>query len=135
MSGLGIRSNLAVMQSEVTVPDRENDDLPFFDQSDLVYNLVPYYQAGGLELRFAMNYQSAYLAEVGGEAFEDIYGDERLTIDVTARYKMMNNRLHFNAYVRNLTNEAERDYQGISRRTSYHALTGRTFELGVTYSL
>lgn len=135
MSGLGIRSNLAIMQSEVTVPDREDDEIPFFDQSDLVYNLVPYYQAGGLELRFAMNYQSAYLDEVGGETFEDIYGDDRFTIDLTARYKMMNNRLHFNAYVRNLTNEAERNYQGISRRTSYHALTGRTFELGVTYSL
>lgn len=132
LSGLGLASNLAVMSSEVTVPGREDEDLPFFDQSDLVINVAPYFQRDAVELRAALNYQSEYLAEVAEEAFEDIYGDERLTIDLSGRYELRDGRVQLNAYVRNLTNEAEREFQGIRDRRIYHALTGRTFELGVT---
>ena len=111
LSGLGIASNVAIMTSDVTVPHRAGEDLPFFDQSDLVLNVAPYYQYGPLELRTALNYQSEYLHAVGGEAFDDIYGDERTTVDLSGRYDIMDGRVQLNAYVRNLTNEAEREYQ------------------------
>ena len=75
---------------------------------------------------------SEYLDAVGGEAFEDIYGDERTTVDLSGRYEVMDGRVQLNAYVRNLTNEAEREYQSVRNRRVHHALTGRTFELGVT---
>ena len=133
--GLGLASNLAIMDSDVTVPDREDEDLPFFDQSDFVLNLAPYYQVGPLELRFALNYQSEFLDEVATDALEDIYGDERLTIDISGRYEFMEGRLQLNAYVRNLTNEADREYQGRRSFRSYHELTGRTFELGLSVQL
>lgn len=132
LSGLGIASNLAIMRSEVTVPGREEEDLPLFDQSDLVINVAPYYQFGPLELRTALNYQSEYLDAVAEEAFEDVYGDERLTVDLSGRYELRGGQIQLNAYVRNLTNEAEREFQGVRGRRVYHALTGRTFELGVT---
>lgn len=135
LSRFGIASNVALMESKVTVPGREEEDLPFFDQSDLVYNLVPYYQYSGLELRFAMNYQSGYLYGVGDEAFLDEYDDERFTIDLTASYQLLDGQIRLNAYARNLTNEAERSYQGLRHRTSGHTLTGRTFEFGITYTL
>ncbi|HKJ66410.1 MAG TPA: TonB-dependent receptor [bacterium] len=135
LSGLGISSNLAIMESSVTVPGRENEDLPFFDQSDLVYNLVPYYQAGPLELRFAMNHQSEYLDEVADDPRLDEYDDVRQTFDLTAKYRLMGGRLSVNAYGRNLTNEPHRSFQGIRHHTSDHTLTGRTFELGLTYRL
>jgi len=114
------------------VPDREAEDLPFFDQSDLVINVAPYYQYGPLELRAAMNYQSEYLDGVAGDAFEDNYGDERRTVDLSGRYELRGGRVQLNAYVRNLTNEAEREFQGVRSRRVHHALTGRTFEFGVT---
>ncbi len=134
LGGFGLASNLAVMDSDVTVPDRD-DDLPFFDQSDLVINVVPYYQIGPVEVRYALNYQSEFLDEVGSEAFEDFYGDERLTMDLSGRYEFANGRVQLNAYVRNLTNEAVIEYQGRSNRRSYHELTGRTFELGLSVQL
>ena len=34
------------MTSDVTVPGREDEDVPFFGQSNVVANLTPYYQAG-----------------------------------------------------------------------------------------
>jgi TonB-dependent receptor len=135
LNGLGLSSNLALMSSDVTVPGREDEDIPFFDQSDLVYNVAPYYQYGPLELRAALNYQGEYLDTVAGEAFEDVYGDERLTVDLSGRYELLEGRLQLNAYVRNLTNEAEREFQSIRERRSYHALTGRTFEFGLTVVL
>jgi TonB-dependent receptor len=133
LSGLGLSSNLAVMTSDVTVPGREDEDLPFFDQSDLVYNIVPYYQYGPVELRAALNYQSEFIDGVGEEAVEDEYGDERLTVDLTGSYTLLDGRLQLNGYVRNLTNEAEREFQGVSNRLIFHAETGRTFEFGFTY--
>lgn len=135
LNGLGIVSNVAIMDSDVTVPDREDENLPFFDQSDIVYNVAPYYQYGNLELRAAFNYQGDYLNSVSSEAFEDSYGGLRRTIDLSGRYEFMEGRLQLNTYLRNLTNEAERSYQGRRSRISSHALTGRTFELGLSLRL
>lgn len=132
LSGLGLASNLAVMMSDVTVPDREDEELPFFDQSDLVVNVAPYYQYGPFELRAALNYQSEYLDAVAEDAFDDIYGDERRTVDLSGRWELRDGGVQFNAYVRNVTNEAEREFQGVRDRRVHHALTGRTFEFGVT---
>lgn len=132
LSGLGLVSNIALMTSDVTVPGREEEDLPFFDQSDVVLNVTPYYQYGPIELRAALNYQSEYISGVSEEAFEDEYGDERTTVDLSGRYELRGGQIQLNAYVRNLTNEAEREFQGIRNRRIYHALTGRTFEFGAT---
>ena len=134
LSGLGISSNVALIDSEVDVPGREDGSLPFFGQSDLVYNVIPYYQQAGFELRMALSFQSEYLDSVGGEAFEDEYGDDRLTIDLTGSYAFWNDQLELKAQVRNLTNEAERAYQGTQDRSIQHILTGRTFTLGVAAS-
>ncbi len=131
-SGLGISSNAAFMTSDVTVPGREDEDLPFFGQSDVVINVAPYYQFGPLELRAALNYQSEFIDEVAEDAFDDVYGGERTTVDLSGRYELRGGGVQFNAYVRNLTNEAEREFQGVRDRRIYHALTGRTFEFGVT---
>jgi TonB-dependent receptor len=137
LDGLGITSNLALMTSDVTVPGREDEDVPFFGQSDVVLNVAPYYQRGPVQLRAALNYQGAYLDAVSDDAFEDAYGDERTTIDLYGGYTLPagGGAVQLNAYVRNLTNEAEREYQGVRDRRSYHAVTGRTFEAGVTVVL
>ena len=133
-NGLGIASNVAFMDSDVTVEGRD-DDLPLFDQSDVVVNLAPYYQTGPLELRFALNYQSEFLSEVASDPIEDIYGDDRLTIDISGRYEFLDGRLQLNAYVRNLTNESVREFQSRRKFRSYHELTGRTFEIGLSVLL
>jgi TonB-dependent receptor len=131
LAGFGISSNAAFMQSDVTVPGRD-DELPLFDQSDVVVNIAPYYQYGPLELRAAYNYQSEFLAEVSDDPIEDEYGDERTTIDLSGRYDLLDGRVQINAYVRNLTNEVEREFQALQRRGIFNAETGRTFELGFT---
>lgn len=135
LDDLGISSNVVIMTSDATVPGREDEDIPMFNQSNLIYNIAPYYQLGALEIRAALNYQSEYLDGVSDVAFEDEYGDERLTIDLSGRLELLGGLIQLNAYVRNLTNEAEREFQGLRARRTFHALTGRTFEVGATVNL
>jgi TonB-dependent receptor len=132
--GLGITANVAAIKSSVEVPGREADDLPYFGQSDLVVNVIPYFQRGPIELRLAWSYRSAYLRNIGARAYEDRYWDARSTIDVTGRYSLFDNRLGLFAQIRNLTNEAEVGYQGVKSRYDYHGLTGRTVTVGLSVS-
>jgi TonB-dependent receptor len=129
--GLGITANIALIDSDVTVPGREDEDLPFFEQSGRVINFVPYYQRGPLELRVAASYRDEYLTEVGEAAFEDRYIDERLTWDVSGQYRIPGDRFELYAQVRNLTNEPEVGYQGVKSRYDLHVLTGRTVAFGL----
>jgi outer membrane receptor protein involved in Fe transport len=117
----------------VDIPGREGEGLPFFGQSDQVYNVVPYYQRGPLELRFAWAYQSDYLIEVGDEPFEDRYFDNRATIDVSGRYAVTP-RVTLFAQARNVTDEPEVGYQGIRSRYDVHTVTGRSFSFGLSAS-
>ncbi|MQA90199.1 MAG: TonB-dependent receptor [Gemmatimonas sp.] len=129
--GLGITANAALIDSSVQVPGRD-EKLPFFGQSGRIYNLVPYYQRGPVELRFAWTYRGEYLDQVGEEAFLDRYGDARPTIDLSARYQLPMDGIEVFAQVRNLTNEPEVGYQGVRSRYDVHTLTGRTLTLGLS---
>ncbi|HEX3159471.1 MAG TPA: TonB-dependent receptor [Gemmatimonadaceae bacterium] len=130
--GLGITTNVAAIKSSVDVPGREADDLPFFGQSDLVVNVIPYFQRGPVELRLAWSYRSEYLRDIGSQTYEDRYWDARSTMDVTGRYTLFGDRMGIFGQVRNLTNEAEVGYQGVKSRYDFHSLTGRTFTMGLT---
>jgi len=131
--GFGFSSNVAVIDSEVTVPGRD-DDLPFFGQSDLVLNLAPYFQKWGLETRVAWSYQSSALIELEGPG-NDRYDDRRSTVDVSASYALNNlfrgGDVTLFGKVRNITNEPETRYQGSRSRYDRHVVYGRTFTLGV----
>ena len=131
LDGLGINVNFALIDSDVTIPGREAEDLPFFEQSSRVINLVPYFQRGPIELRVAMSYRDEYLTEVGEASFGDRYIDGRTTWDLSGQYQLPGNRMELYAQVRNLTNEPEVGYQGVRSRYDLHVLTGRTISLGL----
>lgn len=128
--GFGITANAAFIDSEVSVPGRD-EKLPFFGQSDRVFNVVPYYQRGPIELRAAWTYRGEFLDDVGEEGFLDRYGDARATIDLSARLQL-SHWAEVIAQARNVTNEPEVGYQGIRSRYDVHTLTGRTITLGVS---
>jgi TonB-dependent receptor len=132
--GLGITVNAALIDSDVTLPGREAEDLPFFEQSSRVINFIPYFQRGPIELRVAMSHRDAYLSEVGGETFEDRYIDGRTTWDASAQLEIPGRGFEVYAQVRNITNEPEVGYQGIRSRYDLHVLTGRTLSFGLRAS-
>ena len=133
LSGLGINSNLTVTDSEVDVPNR--GDLPFFQQADLVYNVVPYFQKAGFEARVALNYRGDYLLALDDTRINDTYVAERTTVDINASYAfeglLGEPTLLFQ--VENVTNEPEVEYAGgNTSRLVGHYLSGRTVTVGVS---
>jgi TonB-dependent receptor len=136
--GLGLNANLTVTDSEVEVPSREEDnDLPFFQQADLVYNVVPFFQKSGFEIRAALNYQGDYLEGLGDSPEGDAYIDDRTTIDVNSSYTFSNLRGQPELFVQveNLTNEPEVTYVGEESDLGFHYLSGTTTTVGLSVQL
>jgi TonB-dependent receptor len=133
LSGLGLNSNLTIANSEVDVPEREGD-LPFFQQSDMVYNVIPYFQQGGFEARVAVNFQGEYLAGLDDTPAEDTYVDDRTTVDVNASYQAEGilGQPELLVQVENLTNAPEVEYAGQPGHLAYHYLSGRTVTVGLS---
>ncbi|WP_103028152.1 TonB-dependent receptor [Salinibacter altiplanensis] len=129
--GLGLNSNLTVTDSEVDVPSREGD-FPFFEQADLVYNAVPYFQKAGFETRVALNYRGDYLLDLGDTPVEDTYVKERTTVDVNASYEFNDVLAQptLMVQIENVTNEPEVEYEGQEENLGYHFLSGRTVTIG-----
>ena len=135
-SGLGLNSNVTVTDSEIDVPDR--GDLPFFQQADLVYNVVPYFQQGGFQARLAINYRGEYLLGLDDTPVNDTYVDDRTTVDVNTSYQFENLLAEptLMLQIENLTNAPEIEYAGGNEdRLSFHYLSGRTVSLGLSVEL
>jgi len=135
--GLGLNSNLTVTDSEVEVPSRPGEDFSFFEQADLTYNIIPYFQKQGFEARVAFNYRGDYLRGVSNTSLLDPYVDDRTTVDVTARYQFVGLLAQptLMVQVNNATNEPEVSYTGREDRLRSHYLSGRTVTLGLSVSL
>jgi TonB-dependent receptor len=133
LDGLGLNSNVTVTDSEVDVPNR--GELPFFQQADLVYNVVPYFQKAGFEARVAVNYRGDYLLSLDDAAVNDTWVDDRTTVDVNASYQFegLLAQPTLMVQVENVTNAPEIEYAGGDEdRLSFHYLSGRTVSLGLS---
>jgi TonB-dependent receptor len=135
-NGLGLNSNVTITDSEVDVPDR--GDLPFFQQADLVYNFVPYFQKGGFQARLAVNFRGDYLLALDDAQVNDTYVDDRTTVDINTSYQFegLLAQPTLMLQVENLTNAPEIEYAGGREdRLSFHYLSGRTVSLGLSVEL
>jgi TonB-dependent receptor len=148
LNGLGLSTNFAIIGSKVNLPNRPNEDLPLFRQASNVYNAALYYQKKGFEFRVATSHRSAYLTEAANAASYtaavaagiairefDRYDAARTTYDISGSYTFLKKKMKATGQVRNLTNQAERGYQGNVSRYDRHDLTGRSFFLGVSLNL
>ena len=138
-SGLGVNANTTLTTSDVDVPQYEDDpsrpDYSFFQQADLVYNIVPYFQSGGFEARVALNYQGEYLDDIDGSSpLEDEYVDARTTVDVNTSYQFntLPGQPELMLQVENFTNEPEVFQTGRASNLGFHYLSGRTVTFGLS---
>ena len=129
LKGLGLTSNVAFIDSELEIAGR-TDPLPFLGQPDRVTNLIPYFQRGGFEARFAYARRSGFLSQVNTPGF-DRFMAPRETMDLTVRYQVRGPGMEIIGTARNLTNAPEVGYQGSRDQYDLHVLTGRTFSIGV----
>ncbi len=134
--GLGVNSNLTVTDSEVDVPSRDGE-FPFFEQADLVYNVIPYFQKAGFEARVAFNYRGDYLLGLSDTPLEDTYVDDRTTVDVNARYEFdgLLAQPTLMVQIENVTDAPEVEYEGQEENLGFHFLSGRTVTVGLSMEL
>jgi len=115
LAGFSVNANATFIKSKVTVPGRESEDLPFFQQPDRIFNLALSYQKDRITARIAYNYQTESLTLLGGESSEtgseDEYQADRYFIDLQASVKL-SERFSIFANWKNVTNEYDDTYIG-----------------------
>ena len=84
-------------------------------QSRHVGNLALSYEKGGFSGRVALNFHGRYMSEVGDEAAEDVFYDDRVQLDLAASHRIARG-LRLFLEVNNLTNEPLRCYVGVPDR-------------------
>jgi TonB-dependent receptor len=124
-NGFGIDANLTRITSEVIIPTRRNDDLPFFRQPGKIANVTLFYEKGKFSGRIALNYADQQLYTLGSNALSDIYRVPRRQFDLQLRYRITSN-YSITGSVRNLTREPEQFIYGPSH--SYLMRTSRQLE-------
>ena len=138
-NALGLNANTTLTTSDVDVPEYEDSparpDYSFFQQSDLVYNIIPYVQTGGFEARVAINYQGEYLEGIDGSSpLEDEYVGDRTTVDINATYQFQSvlGEPELLLQVQNITNEPEVFQTGRAKNLGFHYRSGRTVTVGLS---
>lgn len=131
LSGLILQANATFTDSSGDYPDRADEDLPLVNQSDLVANFIIGYEKDRFDLRLSSAYSSERLLELD-DAFNDLYEDEHLQIDFSAKFNL-NDSWQFFANAKNLTDEPFYTFHGNRSRNGEYEEYGTSFELGFTY--
>lgn len=134
LSGFGISANVAILDSEFEVPGREDEDLPFFQQPDLIASIAPFFNWGAFSTRMSYQFTDSYVVGFGSDPTEDEFFDDRDEIDLQFSYDLLD-RYTVSLGFENLTNEPLREYQGIESRTSNYEELGSTVWFGIRGSI
>lgn len=89
--GFGASANVTYVTSNVNVPGREVEDIPFFNQSDWIANAAFFYESEGFEARVAVSHRSKFIVNVGNATqgtAADIYEKGRTVVDARISYKL-----------------------------------------------
>jgi len=132
LEGLGVTANLAWLDSEFEVPGREGEDLPFFQQPDLILSVTPFFHWKGLRTRLQYQYTDEYVVGFGSRPDEDEFFDSRETLDLQVSYDVAGPLGDYTVLfgAENLTDAVIREYQGAAPRTTAFERLGRFFWFG-----
>ncbi|QDO83088.1 TonB-dependent receptor [Shewanella psychropiezotolerans] len=131
LESFGILANYTLMDSEMTVPGRE-EKTKIPRQADRLYNLTVYYDDDTFSLRVAMNYKGEYIESHGRRSDSDRYYGSYQSLDMSASYNL-SKRASVYLEMNNLTDEPLTYYQGSPARplqVEYYGVRGM---LGFSY--
>ncbi len=99
-----------------------------------MFNASLSYENKRFSARLSGNYAAAYLNELGGDEFDDVYYDKQFFLDANASYKITR-QLRVFAEANNLTNQPLRYYQGASDRTMQMEYYRPRYNFGFKFDL
>ncbi|PSQ96795.1 MAG: hypothetical protein BRD55_05855 [Bacteroidetes bacterium SW_9_63_38] len=130
LDGLGIQANGTFIESNLEVPGREDEDLPFFQQPDLITSVGPFFIWRGLDVRLNYSYTDDFVTQFAGAAPQDRFLDARETLDLKVTYDITPN-YSISLAAENLTESPLRIYQGNADQTWQAQSQGRQVWLGL----
>jgi TonB-dependent receptor len=131
--GFGIDMNVTKISSDVTIPTRRNDDLPFFRQPESIYNVTLFYERGRFSGRIAWNRVDEQLYTLGSNILNDVYRLPREQYDLQLRYRITEN-FALSGSVRNLTREKEQFSYGVRSLMRTSQLLERDYKIGLEFN-
>ena len=129
--GLGISANATYVDSSVTVPGREDEDIPFFRQSDWIASGALFFERGPFEARFAVSYRDDFIANIGSSTASDIYDKARTVLDARLSYRLLEGLEVFTS-VSNITEAPLTFYQTTPDQTYSRQIYGLNADFGVS---
>jgi TonB-dependent receptor len=136
-NGLFVAANITLSDSESDLPADSvagNRAVPYVKNADTTWNLTFGYDQGPWDVRFATNYRSAYLDELGDAPLYDRYTNDYMTMDLSASYSI-NDQLEFRGELININSAPEFYYFGNTSRLSQYDEYGPTVSFGFRYDL
>lgn len=130
--GFGSNLNYTWTTSSVTIFGREQDDLPFFKQSDHIGNVALLYTKHGIEGQLSLSFQGPALGSVGSNLDMDNYAAWYLPLDAKVSFPVAR-RLRGFVEGRNLNNATRVRYAGIGDRRTAEELYLRDFYAGIDW--
>jgi len=136
MGGFGIQTNLTVTDSEAVAPDGRTVRLP--GTSDLIYNIIPYYENDGFSIRLSYQYRTEWLNSVGLGGISasnggDQFWDDDEEVDLSIRYSF-NDAVEWYFDASNLTNGRGLRYSTDRRYTIENETFGARYLMGVRFN-
>lgn len=126
LSHFGLSANYTFMQSEFTIPGRD-DKVSIPRQADHLFNIALFFDNGKFNTRLALNHKGPYIEEYGGSPTFDSYYGKYTSLDWSASFKI-NKKIMVYAELNNLTNEPLIYYLGEKERplqVEYYQLRGQ----------
>lgn len=119
MKGLSVYANYTFTTSNAKIQSRAEDnqeeEIRLPGQAKHVGNVSLAYDLKRFNIRASGNFNGKYLSEVGEEASQDFYVNDRFQLDITATYAFTSNFRVFAEFL-NVTNQPFEVYQGSETR-------------------
>ena len=131
LNDFGVSFNFTLMDSEMTVPGRE-DKVQISRQADELYNFAIYYDDSTFAARVALNHKGDYIEDHGANTTLDTYYGEYTSLDATASY-YLNDRTMIYVELNNLTDEPLQYYTGSVARPNQIEYYGVRGQVGIKY--
>ena len=131
LDGFGVSANVTYVSSSVTVPGREDEDIPFFRQPDWIAGGALFYERGPFEARVAVDYRDDYIVSIGSSTASDIYNKRRFTLDARISYLILDDVEVF-ASAANLTDETLTFFQTTTDQTFSRQIYGINADFGIS---
>ncbi|WP_375291304.1 TonB-dependent receptor [Qipengyuania sp.] len=131
LDGLGVSANVTYVDSSVTVPGRENEDIPFFRQSDIIAGGALFFEKGPVEARLAFDYRDDYIVNIGSSTASDIYNKNRFMVDARISYRITPD-IEIFASGSNLTDATLTFYQTVPEQTYSRQIYGINADFGIS---